>query len=58
MAFRPEDIRVLERPGGTTFIVETFEKDTLSLGKNKRYRFDLETPLSDADWTRYQRLLK
>ena len=58
MAFRPEDIRVVERPGGTTFIVETFEKDTLSLGKNKRYRFDLETPLSDADWTRYQRLLK
>jgi hypothetical protein len=57
-AFRPEDIRVMERPGGTTFIVETFEKDTLSLGKYKRYRFDLETPLSDADWARYQRLLK
>jgi len=57
-AFRPEDIRVVERPAGTIFIVETFEKDTLSLGKNKRYRFDLETPLSDADWARYQRLLK
>lgn len=57
-AFRPEDIRVVERPAGTIFIVETFEKDTLSLGKNKRYRFDLETPLSDADWVRYQRLLK
>jgi serine/threonine protein kinase len=57
-AFRPEDIRVMERPEETTLIVETFEKDTLSLGKNKRYRFDLETPLSDADWARYQRLLK
>jgi hypothetical protein len=57
-AFRPADIRVMERPEATTFIVETFEKDTLSLGKNKRYRFDLQTPLSDADWARYQRLLK
>jgi len=57
-AFRPEDIRVMERPDETIFIVETFEKDTFSLGKNKRYRFDLETPLSDADWARYQRLLK
>jgi len=58
LAFRPEDIRVMERPEGTTFIVETFEKDTLSLGKNKRYRFDLVRSLSDADWARYQRLLK
>jgi hypothetical protein len=57
-AFRPEDIRVMERPERTTFIVETFEKGTLSLGKNKRYRFELATPIEDADWTRYQRLLK
>jgi serine/threonine-protein kinase len=57
-AFRPEDIRVMERPEATTFIVETFEKDALSLGKNKRYRFDLQTPLADADWARFQRLLK
>jgi hypothetical protein len=57
-AFRPEDIRVMERPDESTFVVETFEKDTLSLGKNKRYRFELETPLSDADWARYQRLLR
>ena len=57
-AFRPEDMRVMERPEEAVFIVETFEKDTLSLGKNKRYRFELDTPLSDADWTRYQRLLK
>jgi hypothetical protein len=48
----------MERPEATTVIVETFEKDTLSLGKNKRYRFDLEASLSDADWARYQRLLK
>jgi serine/threonine-protein kinase len=57
-AFRPEDIRVMERPEERTVIVETFERETLSLGKNKRYRFDLETPLSDGDWTRFQRLLK
>lgn len=56
-AFRPEDIRVMERPEETTFIVETFEKDTLSLGKNKRYSFELEAPLAEADWARYQRLL-
>jgi serine/threonine protein kinase len=57
-AFRPADIRVLERPDGKTVVVETFEKDALSLGKNKRYRFDLEVPISDADWARYQRLLR
>ncbi len=57
-AFRPGDIRVMERPEETSIIVETFEKDTLSLGKNKRYRFDLEAPLSDADWARYQRLIR
>jgi len=57
-AFRPKDIRVMERPESTAFIVETFEKDTLSMGKYKRYRFDLKVPLSDADWARYQRLLK
>ncbi len=57
-AFRPGDIRVMERPDEATFILETFEKDTLALGKNKRYRFELEAPLSDADWARYQRLLR
>jgi serine/threonine protein kinase len=57
-ALRPEEIRVLERPEPATLIVETFEKDTLSLGKNKRYRFELETALTEEDWVRYQRLLK
>jgi hypothetical protein len=57
-AFRPGDMRVMERPEETTFIVETFEKDTLGLGKNKRYRFELDVSLSDQDWMRYQRLLK
>jgi hypothetical protein len=57
-AFTPADIRVMERPDETTFVVETFEKDALSLGKNKRYRFELKTPLTDADWARYQRLLR
>jgi hypothetical protein len=57
-AFRPADIRVMERPDPSSFVIETFEKDALSLGKNKRYRFDLEEALSDADWARYQRLLR
>ena len=57
-ALTPADIRVMERPDETTFLVETFEKDALSLGKNKRYRFELEKPLTDADWQRYQRLLR
>jgi hypothetical protein len=57
-AFAREDIRVLERPDPGTLFVETFEKDTLLLGKNKRYRFELETPLDDSDWARYQRVLK
>jgi serine/threonine protein kinase len=57
-AFTPADIRVMERPDETTFVVETFEKDALSLGKNKRYRFELDKPLTDADWKRYQRLLR
>jgi hypothetical protein len=58
LAFRPEDIRVMERPEKTEFFVETFEKDLLALGKNKRYRFELENPLGESDWVRYQRLLK
>lgn len=57
-AVRTDDIRVLERPNPETFIVETFEKDVLGLGKNKRYLFDLEKPLSDDDWARYLRLIK
>lgn len=56
-AFAREDIRVLERPDESTLIVETYEKDLLSLGKNKRYKFDLETPLPEDDWVRYQRLM-
>jgi serine/threonine protein kinase len=56
-AFKAEEIRVVERPGESTLFVETFEKDLLSMGKNKRYRFELSTPLADADWTRYQRVL-
>ncbi|HEY7820395.1 MAG TPA: serine/threonine-protein kinase, partial [Vicinamibacteria bacterium] len=58
LAFRPEDIRVMEHPEETEFFVETFEKDLLALGKNKRYRFELEKPLEESDWVRYQRLLK
>jgi eukaryotic-like serine/threonine-protein kinase len=57
-AFAKADIRVLERPDDRTLVVETFEKDLLGLGKNKRYRFELETPLPDDDWVRYQRLIK
>ncbi|HXV62232.1 MAG TPA: hypothetical protein VEK15_16145, partial [Vicinamibacteria bacterium] len=57
-AVRTGDIRVLERPDPETFVVETFEKDVLGLGKNKRYLFELENPLSDDDWARYLRLIK
>ena len=57
-AFAKEDIRVLEHPDESTLIVETYEKDLLGLGKNKRYKFDLEAPLSEDDWVRYQRLIK
>jgi hypothetical protein len=56
-AFRIEEIRVVERPDESTLFVETFEKDMLSLGKNKRYKFELDASLEDADWTRYQRVL-
>jgi hypothetical protein len=56
-AFKAEEIRVVERPDQSTLFVETFEKDLLSLGKNKRYKFELTTSLVDADWTRYQRVL-
>jgi serine/threonine-protein kinase len=56
-AFPVEEIRVVERPDESTLFVETFEKDLLSLGKNKRYKFELTTSLVDADWTRYQRVL-
>jgi serine/threonine-protein kinase len=57
-AFLREDIRVVERPDVHTIFVETFEKDTLSFGKNKRYKFDLEAPFAESDWSRYLRLLK
>lgn len=53
-----DDVRVLERPDSDRIYIETFEKKVLSLGKNKIYRFELDEPLGDDDWTRYQRLLR
>lgn len=57
-AWSHEDIRVLERPDGGTLVVETFETDVISLGKNKRYKFELEGNLSGEDWSRYERLTR
>jgi serine/threonine protein kinase len=57
-AWEAEDIRVIEHPEARILYLETFEKDLLSLGKNKGYRFELDGPLGDDDWTRYQRLLR
>jgi len=57
-AWSHEDIRILERPDDDTFYVETFEKGVIGLGKNKRYRFELDGSLSETDWARYERLTK
>ena len=57
-AWSHEDIRILERPDADTFYVETFEKGVIGLGKNKRYRFELDGSLSETDWVRYERLTK
>ena len=43
---------------GETFFVETFEKDLIGLGKNKRYKFELDGGLTEEDWVRYERLAK
>ncbi|GMR22905.1 MAG: hypothetical protein BMS9Abin37_1286 [Acidobacteriota bacterium] len=57
-AWSHEEIRVLERPDDATLYVETFEKDVIGLGKNKRYKFELDGSLSEADWVRYERLAR
>ena len=57
-AWSHDEIRVLERPDDNTLYVETFEKDVIGLGKNKRYKFALEGGLSEADWVRYERLTR
>lgn len=57
-AWNHKEIRVLERPDDDTLYVETFEKDVISLGKNKRYKFELDGKLSKADWARYERLAR
>ena len=57
-AWTHKEIRVLERPDDNTLYVETFEKDVIGLGKNKRYKFELDGELSEADWVRYERLTR
>ena len=57
-AWSHEEIRVLERPDGETFFVETFEKDIIGLGKNKRYKFVLDGGLTAEDWIRYERVAR
>jgi serine/threonine protein kinase len=51
-------IRIMERTDDGGFLLETFEKDILGMGKPKRYRFDLSQPLDSETWTRYERLAK
>ena len=57
-AWSHDEIRILERPNADTLYVETFEKDVIGLGKNKRYKFKPDGGLSDADWVRYERLTR
>jgi hypothetical protein len=57
-AWSHDEIRVLERPDDDAFFVETFETDIIALGKNKRYRFELDGALSEADWERYERVTR
>ena len=57
-AWSHEEIRILERPDHDTLYVETFEKDVIGLVKNKRYKFELDGELSEADWIRYERLTR
>ena len=57
-AWSHEEIRILERPNDDTLYVETFEKDVIGLGKNKRYKFELDEGLAQADWVRYERLTR
>ena len=56
-AWSHDEIRVLEHPDERTLFVETYEKDVLGL-KNKRYKFELDRPLDEADWLRYQRITR
>ena len=57
-AWSHDEIRILERPDADTLHVETFEKEVIGLGKNKRYKFKPHGGLSDADWVRYERLTR
>lgn len=57
-AWSHDEIRVLERPDDETFVVETFETSMFGLGKNKRYKFELDGTLSGEDWGRYERLTR
>jgi hypothetical protein len=51
-----DEIRVMERESRTLLKVETFEIDVLGFGKPKNYRFELDTPMRDEDWSRSERL--
>jgi serine/threonine protein kinase len=53
-----EEIRLIERDDPRTLLLETHESDTLSLGKPKNYKFELDKPMRDQDWSRYRRLAR
>ena len=57
-AWSHEEIRVLGRPDDDRLDIETFEKDVIGFGRNKRYKFELDRGLSAADWVRYERLTR
>jgi serine/threonine-protein kinase len=53
-----DEIRLLERQGRWVLNLETYETEVLGLGKPKNYRFELQNPMRDEDWSRYERLAR
>jgi hypothetical protein len=53
-----DEIRLLERQGRGVLNLETYETEVLGLGKPKNYRFELQNPMRDEDWSRYERLAR
>ena len=52
-----DEVQDIKRDEPKDLVLETSEKDSLKLGKSKRYKFALAEPLADEDWSRYQNLV-